>query len=86
MNPSQTENLLLKRSEGKLFVTSIDPACLMTMPVAFESNLNLTMIKGKPIKISSKQASALVYNNDTNPNGTKYVFSKMIGENFAVTV
>jgi hypothetical protein len=80
VNSSQGSNLMLKLCEKRLFVTSIDPDCLMTMQVAFESNENLTVKKGKPIRVTNEEATEIA-------KKTSYIFAKLMADgSFAVTV
>jgi hypothetical protein len=82
VNVSQTSNIMLKHCEGKLFITSIDPDCLMTMPVAFENNENLMVRKGKAVKVEPQEALQII-----KETGSKYLFSKTMADgSFATTV
>jgi hypothetical protein len=82
VNSNQTSNLMLKHCEGKLFITSIDPDCLMTMPVGFTSNDNLSVKNGKAVKCEPSEALQIY-----RETGSKYVFSKTMADgSFAVTV
>jgi hypothetical protein len=75
----QTENIMLKKSEGKLFCVSIDPEFGMCAAVGFESNGNYTIKKGKPVRIDQAKGKEIA-------KTTKYIFAKQLGEDFCLCV
>jgi hypothetical protein len=75
----QTENIMLKKSEGKLFCISIDPEFGMCAAVGFESNENYSIKKTKPVRIDPAKGKEIA-------KTTKYIFAKQLGEDFCLCV
>ncbi len=75
----QSQNIWLLADNGRLYLKDIadSGSC---MPIVFESTPNYTMRKlGKAQKIDAEEAMEIA-------KTSRYIFSKMIGENYAVTV